>query len=304
MPRPVWTGSISFGMVSIPVRLAPAVRRQSISFNQLDRETMSRIRYKKVAEQSGEEVPSEQIVKAAPVGADRYVVVTDDELASVQPTRSKEIGLEGFVPAESLDPTMLDSTYHVLPDGTAKPYALLARALAEAERIGIGRFVMRNKAYLAAIRSDGEHLRLSTLVFPDELVGTDGIEEFSQLDGVEVADKELDMAVSLVEAMSEDFEPERYVDDHRVALQQLIDAKAAGDDVSVAADTEEPAAVIDLAEALEKSLAEAKEAKGRHPSSRAAKGAQKKAAAQKTSTRKTSARKAPARKASRARKSA
>lgn len=296
MPRPVWTGSIAFGMVSIPVRLAPAVKRQSISFNQLDRDTMSRIRYKKVAEQTGEEVPSEQIVKAAPVGADRYVVITDDELASVQPQKSREIGLETFVPAESIDPTMFDSTYHVLPDGTAKPYALLARALHDADRVGIGRFVMRNKAYLAAIRSDGEHLRLATLVFPDELVGTDGLEEFSQLDGVEVADKELDMAVSLVEAMSEDFEPERYTDDHRVALQQLIDAKAAGDDVSVPAESEQPAAVIDLAEALEKSLAEASQAKKRHPSSRAAKGSRKKVAAKKSAAKRTTAKKSAARK--------
>lgn len=304
MPRPVWTGSISFGMVSIPVRLAPAVRRQSISFNQLDRDTMSRIRYKKVAEQTGEEVPSEQIVKAAPVGSDRYVVVTDDELASVQPSRSKEIGLEGFVPVGSLDPAMFDSTYHVLPDGTAKPYALLATALARADRLGIGRFVMRNKAYLAAIRSDGEHLRLSTLVFPDELVDADDLDEFSQLDGVEVADKELDMAVSLVEAMSEEFEPERYVDDHRVALQQLIDAKAAGDEVSAPAEQHQPATVIDLAEALQKSLAEAKEAKQRHPSSRAAKGAKKKAATKKAATKTAAAKEAPAKKAARTRKSA
>jgi DNA end-binding protein Ku len=181
MPRPVWTGSISFGMVSIPVRLAPAVRRNSISFNQLDRETMSRIRYRKVSEQTGEEVPADQIVKAAPVGADRYVVVSDDELAAVQPARSKEIDLEGFVPAESIPPAMFDSSYHVLPDGTAKPYALLAKAIADADRVGIGRFVMRNKEYIAAIRSDGEHLQLSTLVFPDELVSADNLDEFSEL---------------------------------------------------------------------------------------------------------------------------
>ncbi|CAN5443082.1 Ku protein [soil metagenome] len=272
MPRPVWTGSISFGMVSIPVRLAPAVRRSSISFNQLDRETMSRIRYRKVSEQTGEEVPADQIVKAAPVGADRYVVVSDDELAAVQPARSKEIDLEGFVPAESIPPAMFDSTYHVLPDGTAKPYALLAKAIADADRVGIGRFVMRNKAYIAAIRSDGQHLQLSTLVFPEELVEAEHLEEFSELNGVELADKELTMATSLVEAMSGDFEPERYQDDHRVALQQLIDAKAAGNDVSVSRETDEPAAVIDLAEALERSLAAAGKAKGRHPSSQASSG--------------------------------
>jgi DNA end-binding protein Ku len=291
MPRPVWTGTISFGMVSIPVRLAPAVRRSSISFNQLDRETMSRIRYRKVNEQTGEEVPADQIVKAAPVGADRYVVVSDDELASVQPSRSKEIDLEGFVPAESIPPAMFDSTYHVLPDGTAKPYALLAKAVADADRVGIGRFVMRNKEYIAAIRSDGEHLQLSTLVFPDELVPAENLEEFTELSGVELADKELAMATSLVEAMSDDFEPERYQDDHRVALQQLIDAKAAGAEVSVSRETEKPAAVIDLAEALERSLAEAGRSKGRHPSSRASDAASsKKAAPTKKAARKSTAR--------------
>lgn len=313
MPRPVWTGSISFGMVSIPVRLAPAVRRHSISFNQLDRESMSRIRYRKVSEQTGEEVTSDQIVKAAPVGSDRYVVVTDDELASVQPARSKEIDLEGFVPAESIAPAMFDSTYHVLPDGTAKPYALLAKAIADADRVGVGRFVMRNKAYLAVVRSDGEHLQLSTLVFPDELVHAEDLDEFSELDGVELADKELSMASSLVDAMSGDFEPERYVDDHRVALQQLIDAKAAGDDVTVTAEADEPTVVIDLAEALEKSLAAAGKAKGRHPSTGAEKSASSSSSgssngkSSKSSDAKgsTSKKKAPARKASaRAKKSA
>jgi DNA end-binding protein Ku len=301
MPRPVWTGAISFGMVSIPVRLAPAVRRNSISFNQLDSDTMSRIRYRKVSEQTGDEVPSERIVKAAPVGTDRYVVVTDDELAAVQPARSKEIDLESFVPASDIDPAMFDSTYHVLPNGTAKPYALLARAIADSDRVAIGRFVMRNKAYLAAIRSDGEHLQLSTLVFPDELVHADDLGEFSELDGVELAAKELEMATSLVEAMSDAFDPERYVDDHRVALQQLIDAKAAGDEVSTATQADDAAVVIDLAEALEKSLAEATESKGRHPSSRASGSsstgkATGKATAKKSASKRSASKKAAARK--------
>lgn len=291
MPRPVWTGSISFGMVSIPVRLAPAVRKQTVSFNQLDSETMSRIRYRKVNEQTGEEVPADQIVRAAPIGADRYVVVTDAEVASVQPARSKEIDLEGFVPAESIGPVMFDATYHLLPDATAKPYKLLAQAIASSGRIGIGRFVMRNKAYLAAIRSDGERLQLSTLVFPDELVDPSTLEEFTVLDTVDVAERELDMATSLVDAMSEDFQPERYVDDYRVALQELIEAKAAGDEVSAPEADDEPATVIDLAEALEQSLRNASSAKGRHPStgSETKRKAAKKSAARSTARKRKSA---------------
>ncbi len=292
MPRPVWTGTISFGMVSIPVRLSPAVRKQTVSFNQLDGETMSRIRYRKVSEQTGEEVPAEQIVRAAPVGGDRYVVLTDDEIASVQPARTKEIDLEGFVPAESIDPVMFDATYHVLPDTTAKPYKLLANAIATTGRIGIGRFVMRNKAYLAAIRSDGERLQLSTLVFPDELVDASTMEEYDVLDTVDVGKRELDMAESLVEAMSDDFEPSKYVDDYRVALQEMIEAKAAGDEISVPTETDEPAAVIDLAEALEQSLKNATSAKGRHPSARTAskrKPAKKAAARSTTASKRKSA---------------
>jgi DNA end-binding protein Ku len=257
-------------MVSIPVRLVPAVRRRSISFNQLDKDTMSRIRYRKVAEATGEEVPSDQIVKAAEVGQGEYVVITDEDLAPLAPVKSKQIELETFVPAEDVDPLMFDASYYVVPDKTAKPYALLASAMAGSGRVAIGRFVMRQKEYLAAVRSDGEHLTLSTLVFPDELVSVGSIEEFEDLDGVDVSDKELKMARSLVEAMSEDFQPEQYQDEYRTAVEELIEQKLAGR-VPVAAVAEpKQATVIDLAAALEASLKDAASAKSRHPSSGAA----------------------------------
>lgn len=266
MARPLWTGSISFGMVAIPIRLVPAVRKKSISFNQLDERDQARIRYRKVNEDTGEEVPNEHIVKGYDIGSANYVLITDEDLAPLSPAKSKEINLETFVPADDINPLMYDSSYLVLPDKNAKPYALLAEAMADSGRIGVGRFVMRQKEYLAAIRSDGKYLTLSTLVFPDEMVEPASIDEYDDLDGVTVSDKELAMAKGLVDALSDDFEGGKYTDEYRVAVEQIIEQKAAG---ITPVFEEAPAAratVIDLAAALEASLAAAREAKDRHPS--------------------------------------
>jgi len=253
-------------MVAIPIRLVPAVRKKSISFNQLDDRTMSRVRYRKVSEETGDEVPTEHIVKGYDLGGSNYVVLTDDDLAPLAPKKSKEIDLETFVPVADVDPMMFDSSYLILPDKNAKPYALLAEAMADSGRVGIGRFVMRQKEYLAAIRSDGSHLTLSTLVFPDELVNPGSLEEFEQLDGVEVSDKELKMAKGLVEALSDDFDPEQYTDEYRASVEKIIEDKAAGRTLVFEEAPEPKGTVIDLAAALEASLKDAREAKGRHPS--------------------------------------
>lgn len=291
MARPVWTGAISFGMVSIPIRLMPAVKRKSISFNQLDDQTMSRIRYRKVSEATGEEVPQEHIVKAFDLGAENYILVTDDDLAPLAPAKSKEINLETFVPVEEVNPMMFDSSYLVVPDKTAKPYALLATALEGSGRVGIGRFVMRQKEYLAAIRSDGTYLTLSTLVFPDELVDQQSIDGFETLDDVHISDKELMMAKSLVEALSEDFNAEQYQDDYRLAVEKIIEQKAAGKVPVFETEPEQKATVIDLAAALEASLREAQAARSSHPATA------KKAVTTKAVTKKAVAKKAVAKKA-------
>ena len=307
MPRPVWTGAISFGMVAIPIRLVPAVRKKSISFNQLDDRSMSRIRYRKVNEESGEEVPSEHIVKGYDIGGS-YVVVTDDDLAPLQPVKSKEIDLETFVPEADVNPMMFDSSYLVLPDKNAKPYALLADAMAGSGRVGIGRFVMRQKEYLAAIRSDGTHLTLSTLVFPDELVEPASVEEYAELEDVEISDKELKMAQGLVEALSDDFQPGQYTDEYRTGVERIIEEKAAGRIPVFEAEAAPRAAVIDLAAALEASLAEARAAKQRHPSSTPAAAKKstrsKKAAAASAAEADVDADEAPKARKTRARKSA
>jgi DNA end-binding protein Ku len=289
MARPVWTGSISFGMVAIPIRLVPAVRRKSISFNQLDERSGARIRYRKVSEATGEEVPSEHIVKGYDLGGSNYVLLTDDDLAPLAPAKSKEIGIESFVPIDDVDPLMFDSSYLVLPDRNAKPYVLLAEAMAGSDRVGIGRFVMRQKEYLAAIRSDGKHLTLSTLVFPDELVQPSSVEEFDELDGVKVSAKELQMAKGLVEALSDEFEAGQYVDEYRKAVEQVIEDKAAGRTIVYEAEPKSTGTVVDLSAALEASLAEARAAKERHPSAASTKAAARKpaAAAKKTRARKS-----------------
>ena len=302
MARPVWTGALSFGMVSIPIRLIPAVRKKSISFNQLDDQTMSRIRYRKVSEATGEEVPNEHIVKGFDMGAENYVLITDDDLAPLQPTKSKEIGLETFVPVDDVNPLMYDASYLVIPDKTPKPYALLATAMAGSGRVGIGRFVMRQKEYLAAVRSDGTYLTLSTLVFPDELVDLGTVDGFEALDDVDISDKELLMAKSLVEALSEDFQPANYQDEYRLAVEQIIEQKAAGKTPVFEEAPAAKATVIDLASALEASLRTAQEARAHHPSATSLKAA--KAKKETPATKTAPAKKAAAKKSAPAPKAA
>lgn len=262
MARPSWSGSISFGMVSLPVAIVPAVRRQTVSFNQLDSESMSRIRYRKVADATGEEVPTEQIVRAADVGGGNYVVVDDDELDALTPERSDELAIEAFVPADDIDPLAYDTSYYVVPDGAVKPYALLTRALAGTGRVGLGSFVMRRREHLAVVRSDGERLLLSTIAWPDEVVPPADLDGFDAVADADLTEKELDMAENLVEAMSEDFDPEAFTDEYRTAVEELIDAKAEGQVPVAETASERSATVVDLTEALEASLADARKKKG------------------------------------------
>jgi DNA end-binding protein Ku len=258
-------------------------------------------------------VPSEKIIKGYDMGGGSYVIITDDDLAPLHPAKSKEINLETFVPEEDVNPLMFDSSYIIVPDKTAKPYALLANAMAGSGRVGVGRFVMRQKEYLAAVRSDGTHLTLSTLVFPDEMVEVESVEGMDALDDVEISNKELLMAKSLVEALSEEFEPGQYQDEYRLGIEKIIEQKAAGKTPVFAEEPQEKAKVIDLASALEASLRSAKEARSSHPSATsiesaptkrgaATKAAPKKAAAKKPAA--TTTAKAAAPKKAAARKSA
>jgi DNA end-binding protein Ku len=270
MPRPVWNGTISFGLVAIPVKLFHAVRKQGVSFNQLDDRTMSRIRYKKVSALDGEEVPEEHIVKGYEVSKDRYVLVDPDELEPFIPAATRTVELEEFVDLDEIDPVYYDSAYYVAPGNTPKPYVLLARAMEESGKVAIARFVMRNKQYTAAIRAENGRLVMSTLSYADEVVDPADIDELQGLDAVDVSAKEVKMAESLVESLSATFEPEKYTDQYREQVLDLIKVKASGAELTVPESPVEKPKVVDLMAALEASVQAAKDARGRHPAAKAA----------------------------------
>jgi DNA end-binding protein Ku len=276
MPRPVWTGTISFGLVAIPVKLFHAVSRKSVSFNQLDDRSMARIKYKKVSAADGDEVPDEHIVKGYEVSKDRYVVVDPDELEPFIPAATKTVELEEFVDLDEIDPVYFDSAYYVAPGTTPKPYVLLARAMEDSGKVAIARFVMRNKQYTAAIRAENGRLVMSTLAYADEVLDPADIDELQGLDAVEVNDKEVLMAESLVESLTGDFEPEKYRDEYREEVMALIQMKADGEEFEMPAAAAEQPKVVDIMAALEASVAAAKAARSRHPAkkpSRASKSA-------------------------------
>jgi DNA end-binding protein Ku len=267
MPRPIWSGAISFGLVSIPVKLYNAVNRKSVSFNQLDSRDNERIRYRKVNAETGDEVPDELIVKGYEINKGRYVVVDPDELEQFLPTVNRSIDLDEFVDLTDIDPLYYDSPYYLAPDKVVKPYALLARAMAEAGKVGVGRFVMRNKEYVAAVRPVDGRLVLSTVVHADEVVDPNSIEELRGIDEVEISDKELQMAEQLVESLAGEFQLDRYPDTYRQQVLDLIEKRAAGEEIEVPDRPATAPQVVDLMAALEASVKAAKSARSRHPSS-------------------------------------
>jgi DNA end-binding protein Ku len=265
MPRPVWSGTISFGLIAIPIKLYNGVNKKSVSFNQLDHRTMSRIKLKKTSADTGEDVADEHIVKGYEISKGRYVVVDPDELEPLIPSATKSIDLEEFVDLDEIDPVYFDSQYILAPDRTPKPYLLLARAMEAANKVAIGRFVMRNKQYVAAIRAVDGALVMSTMVFADEVVPLSVIEELGSLVDVEVSDKEVLMAEALVESLSADFQPAKYRDNYREQVLDLIERKAAGEQFETPAAVAAAPAVVDLMAALEASVKAAKAARSRHP---------------------------------------
>jgi DNA end-binding protein Ku len=265
MPRPVWNGTISFGLVAIPIKLYHGVSKKSVSFNQLDDRTMSRIKLKKVSADTGDEVPDEHIIKGYEITKGRYVVVDPDELEPFIPSANRAIELEEFVDLDQIDPVYFDTPYILAPDATPKPYVLLARAMEAAGKVAIGRFVMRNKQYVAAIRAIDGTLVMSTMVFADEVVDKRNIDELGTLESVDVSDKEVLMAEALVESLSAEFEPAKYRDEYREQVLDLIRRKADGEEFEAPAAAAAPAKVVDLMAALEASVKAAKQARQRHP---------------------------------------
>jgi DNA end-binding protein Ku len=307
VPQAIWTGSISFGLVTVPVRLVSATKSQDVRFNQLEAATGSRIRYRRVSEQTGEEVPNDQIVKGYELENGHYVVLENDELAALKPTASRQIEIEDFVDLSEIDPVYFEQPYYLVPDkDAAKAYRLLSRVMEDEGKVAVGRFVLRSKEALVAIRPIDGMLCLETMRYADEVLAPDRELVDSQ---PEPTERELDMARQLVDTLSGSFDPEKYHDEYREEVLALIEAKAAGEEIVAPAAPEEPAKVLDLMAALEASLARtgAKPA----PSARTvakrglSKSTAKKAAAKKApakATKKSTAKKASA--AKRTRKSA
>jgi DNA end-binding protein Ku len=272
MPRAMWSGSISFGLVNIPVKLYNAVSRKSVSFNQIDSRTQSRIKYKRVSALDGEEVPNDAIVKGYELASGDYVLIDEDELAGLDPEAGRTIDIEEFIDLAEIDPIFYDSAYYLAPDkGTVKPYALLQKAMEESGKVAIARFVMRSKQYLAAVRPQDGKLVLSTMVYADEVNDPSQIPELESAEKVDVSDRELLMARQLVESLSDKFEPDKYEDTYRNRVLELIERKAAGETEQVAAPVAASSEkVVDLMAALEASVAAAKQARKRHPTAREA----------------------------------
>lgn len=255
MPRTIWKGALSFGLVNIPVGLYPATSDKSIHFNQFEEGTSDRIRYKKVNERTGKEVSNDDIVRGFDLGGGEYVILTEEELESAEPKKSRQIEISDFVNQPDIDPVYFRASYYLAPEGAGadKAYALLRKAMADADRIGIATMVMRNKEYLVAIRPEEDALALHTMYFSDE-VRVPGKELPELPDEGDVSERELSMAQLLIESMESDWDPERYHDTHREKVEALIEEKRQGHEIVIQEPAEPAAKVVDLMEALNASI--------------------------------------------------
>ncbi|PZG15645.1 Ku protein [Micromonospora craterilacus] len=297
--RAIWKGAVSFGLVSIGVKLYSATEEKDIRFHQVHREDGGRIRYKRTCQVCGEEVSYDDIAKGYDIGGGEMVILTDEDFAELPLSTSHAIDVLEFVPAEQVDPILYNKAYFLEPEGTAtKPYLLLRDALTDSERVAIVKVALRQREQLATLRVREGVLLLNTMLWPDEIRKPD----FGFLgEDLKVRPPELAMATSLIDSMAGDFQPDEFTDDYRAALQEVIDAKVEGREVVQPEEVEEaPAAAVDLMAALKASVERARAARGEGGAAAgggageptpitAARSAQKKAAG-------TAAKKAPAKK--------
>jgi DNA end-binding protein Ku len=258
MARAIWTGSISFGLLNVPVRLYSAVARRGIALREIRESDGARIRHRRVAEGTDEEVPYEEIVKAFEIAPERYVALSKDELASLDPQKSRAIEVQDFVELGEIDPIYFDSPYYLGPaEGAERAYSLLARAMEGSGKVAIARFVFRNKEHLAAIRPADGVLTLTTMRFADEVVPPSELEDALPTETPKVAKREVEMAEKLIDSLTRSFDPTAYRDEHREELLALIERKAEGKELVKAPVGEERKATRgpDLMAALEESIA-------------------------------------------------
>jgi DNA end-binding protein Ku len=280
MPRPLWKGAITFGLISIPVRLYGAVKEKSMKFHLLHEEDKGRIKYERKCTKCGKEVSWDDIIKGYEFSKDHYVTFTDDEMDSIDVDSVKAIDVEAFVPLEQIDPIYFNKTYYVVPDGAGlKAYRLLLDALEAEGQVGVAKVAFRDKEHLATIRLKDDVFVLETMHWPDEIQEP----AFEELDkSVKIKDTEVKMARQLIQQLTDDFRPEEFKDLYRERLGELAEKKIEGEEIAIAVEPEEePTKVVDLMEALKASVADAKKRK-------TASGSRKKTTA-KTTRRKASA---------------
>jgi DNA end-binding protein Ku len=286
MPRAMWKGAISFGLVTIPVSVYPATEEKTLRFNQLHAADGGRIRMKRTCSIDGEEVEYDQIVKGYEYEKDRYVVLSDEDFDQIPVESSRAIDIVQFVDLDEIDPMLFKKSYYLAPEETgAKAYALLREAMTQDNRVGIAKVSFRDKEHLAALRFRDDAFVLETMFWPDEIREVDlgGVDV-----DVKVRDQELQMARQLIENLTSDWSPEQYTDEYRDALVRIVEAKINGEEIEVV-QPEPTAKVVDLMEALKASVAAAKKEPEEKPAPKRGSGGGKKTAAKKKSAAKTSA---------------
>jgi DNA end-binding protein Ku len=302
MARAIWSGSINFGLVNVPVKAFAAVRDHSVHFNQLEKGTGARIHYKKVSDKTGNEVERDDIESGYEITSGNYVVFDPDELDKLRPRTTRTIDVTDFVDLDDVDPVYFDHTYWLAPDGDAaeRAYRLLTSAMESESKTGIGTVVMRNKQYLAAVRPLDGALALSTMRFADEVVPQSQIDALPGKGNKAKPDaKELKLASQIIESLATDWDPKRYHDTYTDELKKLIQDKAKGKEIVVEEDAPAEDNVLDLMAALEASLGSARNGGSGAPSKKAG---TKKAGAKKSGAKKSAAKKsASSKKASSAR---
>jgi DNA end-binding protein Ku len=289
MPRSIWTGAVSFGLVTVPVKLYSSIQRKTVRFHQLNGKTGVRIQQKRVDPTTGEEVDYEDIVKGYELTPDRYVIIEPGELEALDPKKTKSIEIEDFVALDEIDPIYYDHPYYLAPGtGGAKPYRLLLEAMRETGRVAIANVVIRSKQQLVAVRPMGEDLlTMSTMVFPDEIIDPSTIEELASVEDVEINPRELEIAKQLVDSLAGAFDPDKYRDTYREEVLALVERKAEGKEIAVQPTADEDEAEVpDLMSALKASL-DAVKARDDSNGSDAKKAPAKKAAAKKSPAKQT-----------------
>jgi DNA end-binding protein Ku len=310
MPRAIWSGTIGFGLVAVPVKLYSALNRKNVRFHQLSGKDGVRVAQKRIDPRSGEEVPYEQIVKGYEIAPDRYVVIEPGELESLQPKKSRTIEIEDFVELTEIDPIFYEHPYYLAPaPGGAKPYRLLLEAMRDTGRVAVARVVMRSKEQLVAIRPMGDVLEMATMLFGDEILPPEQLGETAEVAEVKTTKRELDVAKQLVDSLAGAFDPDSYRDTYREEVLALIERKAQGEEIAVQPAAEEDTAPVpDLMSALKASLdavrarsedapASTSTSKRRKPAAKAASKPAGKPAAKKPAGKKPAAKKSGAQRA-------